>query len=176
MLLVKHLVVVVGLTALGFVVPIARQLRETSWSEATAAYQVAPAAALEIAVAETRSLIIGTREFAMQLRGETIDHWDDIAASRLNLVSDSEHGALGLAIRWSLLMTAAYMALQLATLCFGVLARANYMANIAIIGGIVLFLTGSMPAAGLLTIAIGVILKLGQILDYFTTVKPAAEF
>ncbi|EAQ80772.1 hypothetical protein [Blastopirellula marina] len=176
MLLVKHLVVIVGLTALGFAVPIAHQLRETSWGEATAAYQVAPAAALQIAVDEARSLVIGTREFALQLRGETIDKWDDIAASRFASISSSEHGALGLAFRWSLLMTVAYLALQLATLFFGVLSRANYLANIAIIGGIVLFLTGSMPAAGLLAIAVGMILKLGQILDHFTTVKPAAEF
>ncbi|UUO06756.1 hypothetical protein M4951_00230 [Blastopirellula sp. J2-11] len=176
MLLVKHLVVIVGLTALGFAVPIAHPLRETSWSKATAPYQVAPASALEIATAEASSLIVGAREFAMQLRGETIDHWDDLATSRFEMMSDSEHGALGLAIRWSLLMSVAYLALQLATLFFGVLARANYLANIAIIGGIVLFLTGSMPAAGLLAIAIGMILKLGQILDHFTTVKPAAEF
>lgn len=176
MLLVKHLVVVVGLTALGFAVPIAHQLRDSSWSEATVAYQVAPASAVQIAAAEARSLVMGTRELALQLRGETVDRWAEITATRFAWMSDSEYGALGLAIRWSLLMTAAYLGLQLVTLVFGLLSRASYLANIAIIGGIVLFLTGTMPAAGLLAIAIGTILKLGQILDHFTTVKPAAEF
>ncbi|PQO47594.1 hypothetical protein [Blastopirellula marina] len=176
MLLVKHLTVVVGLTALGFVVPIARQLRETSWSEATAEYQVAPNAAMQIAAAETQTLILGTREFAMQLRGETVDRWGDLAASRIAYLHSSENGALGLAIRWSLVMTAAYLGLQSMTLLFGVLSRTSYLANLAIVGGTALFLTGAMPAAGLLAIAIGMILKLGQILDYFTSVKTAPEF
>lgn len=176
MLLVKHLTVVIGLTALGFVVPIAHQLRDNSWSEATAQYQVAPQTAIQIATAESQSLILGTREFAMQLRGETIDRWGDLAASRIAYLHASENGALGLAIRWSLLMTAAYLGLQLLTLLFGVLARTSYLANLTIVGGTALFLTGAMPATGLLAIAIGMILKLGQILDYFTTVKPAAEY
>ncbi|WP_146428743.1 hypothetical protein [Blastopirellula retiformator] len=173
---VKHLSVVVGLTALGFVVPIASDLRQTSWTEATADYQVTPAAAAQVAFAETQSLVLGSREFAQNLRGETIDHWDDVAASRVDYLHESEHGTLGLAIRWSLLMSVAYLGLQVLTVTFGLLARTSYLANLAIVGGVAMFLTGAMPAAGLLALAIGMILKMGQILDYFTSVKPAAEY
>ncbi|MCC9606704.1 hypothetical protein LOC68_16525 [Blastopirellula sp. JC732] len=175
-MLVKHLAVVVGLTALGFVVPIAGDLRQSPWGDATAVYQVSPAEGLQVAFAETQSLVLGSREFALELRGETIDHWDDVAARRVEYLHHSEHGTLGLAIRWSLLMTAAYLGLQVLTLTFGLLSRTSYLANLAIVGGVAMFLTGAMPAAGLLAIAIGMILKMGQILDYFTTVKPAAEY
>lgn len=85
----------------------------------------------------------------------------------------SQHGPVGQGLRYSIVLICAYLLVQGGTIALIKLVQLGFIANLLMAVGFAMFLTGLLPSVGLVTLAVGTLLKFGQLLDYFTPSRVA---
>lgn len=102
-----------------------------------------------------------------------ISQWSESLWAASGAILRSEQGPLGQGLRYAVVLMVAYLLVQGGTIALVKLARLGFIANLLMAVGFALFLTAMLPSIGLVTLAIGTLLKFGQLLDYFTPSRVA---
>ena len=168
MLLAKHVAIVSGLTFLGFLIPIYPTLQQAGLNQSLKQYQMNGQQIQNLLMIESQQVIQESRNLFSELKNEAPKRWSQVIALHVGTLLQSENGLLGQAIRWSVVLGGVYLFLQSGLWLFGLMVRRGLIANLLILGGAGAFLGNIHLSAGLLALAVGAVLKLGQAIDTWT--------
>jgi len=101
------------------------------------------------------------------------DKWSESLWASSGAMLKSQHGPFGQGLRYSIVLIGAYLLVQGGTIALIKLMQLGFIANLFMAVGFAMFITGMLPSLGLVTLAIGTLLKFGQLLDYFTPSRVA---
>lgn len=99
--------------------------------------------------------------------------WSESLWASCGAMLKSQQGPVGQGLRYSIVLMGAYLLVQGGTIALIKLVKLGFIANLLMAVGFAMFITGLLPSIGLVTLAIGTLLKFGQLLDYFTPSRVA---
>ncbi|MGY8766945.1 MAG: hypothetical protein ACKVH8_00775 [Pirellulales bacterium] len=167
--LAKHVAIVSGLTFLGFLIPVYPTLQQAGLNQSLKRYQMNQQEIQNLLMIESQQVLQESRSLFSELNNEAPKRWSQVIALHVGAMLRSENGLLGQAIRWSLIMGGAYLLIQSGLWLFGLMVHRGLIANLLILGGAGAFLSNIHLSAGLLALAVGAVLKLGQAIDTWTS-------